>query len=218
MKYLKENQVIIYIAALMLITAGYLNYTDKQNNETAQTSTTATATAGTNETVEAQVADIGDAALVNSEPTAETETSSSPSPQASSEPEASSTPTQQEGETSPVSSSDYFVTSKLERDKMYSQMLEVYQKVLDSSTSGESQKQVAVQEIQNINNAKSAITVCENLIKTKGFDNSVIFVNGESISIVVGSTGLTQEQVDDIQNLIEREMNAKAENIHIAIN
>ena len=217
MKYLKENQVIIYIAALMLITAGYLNYTDKQNNETAQTSTTATATAGTNETVEAQVADIGDAALVNSEPTAETEASSSPSPQESSEPEANSNQTQQE-ETSPVSSSDYFVTSKLERDKMYSQMLEVYQKVLDSSTSGESQKQVAVQEIQNINNAKSAITVCENLIKTKGFDNSVIFVNGESISIVVGSTGLTQEQVDDIQNLIEREMNAKAENIHIAIN
>ena len=217
MKYLKENQVIIYIAALMLITAGYLNYTDKQNNETAQTSTAATATAGTNEIVEAQVADIGDAALVNSEPTAETEASSSPSPQESSEPEANSNQTQQE-ETSPVSSSDYFVTSKLERDKMYSQMLEVYQKVLDSSTSGESQKQVAVQEIQNINNAKSAITVCENLIKTKGFDNSVIFVNGESISIVVGSTGLTQEQVDDIQNLIEREMNAKAENIHIAIN
>lgn len=232
MKYLKENQIIIYIAALMLITAGYLNYTDKQNNETAQASTTATAT--TNETAEGQVADIGDAALVNSEPTAE-ESSSPQTDDATqedsseqkgssqqtingAEAEASNTAEQQGGETSPVSSSDYFVTSKLERDKMYSQMLEVYQKVLDSSTSGEAQKQVAVQEIQKINNAKSAITVCENLIKTKGFNNCVIFVNGDSISAVVGSTGLTQEQVDDIQNLIKREMSAKTENIHIAIN
>ena len=36
MKFLKGNQAIIYIIALMLITAGYLNYTTK-NEETKQT-------------------------------------------------------------------------------------------------------------------------------------------------------------------------------------
>ena len=37
MKALKRNQIVIFAIALMLITAGYLNYT-MQSEETAQTS------------------------------------------------------------------------------------------------------------------------------------------------------------------------------------
>ena len=58
--------------------------------------------------------------------------------------------------------------------------------------------------------------ICENLIKTKGFENSIIFVNGESVSIVVKDNQLTTEKVAQIQNIISREMNTKAENIHIS--
>ena len=29
--------------------------------------------------------------------------------------------------------------------------------------------------------------VCENLISTKGFNNNIVFVNGESISVIIGS-------------------------------
>ena len=58
--------------------------------------------------------------------------------------------------------------------------------------------------------------VCENLIKTKGFDNSVVFANGNSISVIIGANELSKEQVAQIQNIVTREMNAKAENIHIS--
>ena len=58
--------------------------------------------------------------------------------------------------------------------------------------------------------------ICENLIKTKGFDNSVVFVNGDSISIIVEDEQLSPEEVAQIQNIISREMNAKVENIHIS--
>ena len=58
--------------------------------------------------------------------------------------------------------------------------------------------------------------ICENLIKTKGFENSVVFVNGESISAIIGASELSKEQVAQVQNIISREMNAKIENIHIA--
>ena len=37
MKLLKKNQIIIYVIAIMLMTAGYLNYTTK-TSETAETS------------------------------------------------------------------------------------------------------------------------------------------------------------------------------------
>ena len=60
---------------------------------------------------------------------------------------------------------------------MYSQMIETYEKVLNSNNSSDAQKQSATEEIEKINNTKNSIMICENLIKTKGFENSVIFVN-----------------------------------------
>ena len=115
-----------------------------------------------------------------------------------------------------VVSDDYFSTSKLERDTMYSQMLETYEKVLNSNNSLETQKQSATDEIKKINDTKNSIMICENLIKTKGFENSVIFVNGDSVSIVVKDEQLTTEKVAQIQNIVSREMNTKVENIHIS--
>ena len=111
---------------------------------------------------------------------------------------------------------DYFVKSKMEREAMYSQMIETYEKVLNSTNSIETQRQSATQEIQKINETKNSIMICENLIKTKGFENNIIFVNGESISIIVGVEEMKQEEVAQIQNIIAREMKAKIENIHIA--
>ena len=107
--------------------------------------------------------------------------------------------------------------SKLERDKMYSQMLETYENVLNSSNSLETQKQSATDEIKKINEIKNSIMVCENLISTKGFNNNIVFVNGESISVIIGSEQeLTKEQVAQIQNIISRELKANIDNIHIS--
>ena len=113
-------------------------------------------------------------------------------------------------------SDDYFVKSKLERDTMYSQMIETYEKVLNSNNSLETQKQTATQEITKINETKNSIMISENLLKTKGFDNNIIFVNGQSISIIVGTQELKQEEVAQIQNIVSREMKAQIENIHIS--
>ena len=58
--------------------------------------------------------------------------------------------------------------------------------------------------------------ICENLIKTKGINDSVIFINGDSISVVVRAEKLEQEQIAQIQNIIAREMQAEIGNIHIS--
>lgn len=41
------------------------------------------------------------------------------------------------------STDEYFINTRLERDKMYSQMIESYQKMLDSTTTSEVQKGIA---------------------------------------------------------------------------
>ena len=58
--------------------------------------------------------------------------------------------------------------------------------------------------------------ICENLILTKGFNNCVIFINEESVNVVVNvNDGLTTDKVAKVQNVISRELGTQIENIHI---
>lgn len=232
MKFLKKNQVIIYVTALMLVVAGYMNFTANGDFKSA------VQTASSEEELD-KMANIGDAQLVSSNVVSENqESAQDESTNNISNSENNNTSnvendnvtnggknqnnTSEKNEVVETnskisnSSDDYFSTSKLERDTMYSQMLETYENILNSSNSLETQKQSATEEIKKINDTKNSIMICENLIKTKGFENSIIFVNGESISVVVKDEQLTTEKVAQIQNIISREMNAKAENIHIS--
>ena len=110
---------------------------------------------------------------------------------------------------------EYFQESKLSRDTMYSQTLETYQGILNNANVSEEQKAIVTQEITELNKEKNVIMICENLISTKGFKNCVIFVNVESISVIVESQELKPDEIAQIQNIISREMSAEVENIHI---
>jgi len=211
MKLFKKNQVIIYVIALMLVAAGYLNYTANGNTNSI------IPTSGTEEELD-QMANIGDAQLVSSNDIVNEAVNNTANniENAKTENTSSNTVTTSSTTTNTTNNSDYFKTSKLERDTMYSQMIETYEKVLNSDNSLETQKQSATDEIKKINDTKNSIMICENLIQTKGFENSVVFVNGESVSVIIEASELSKEQVAQIQNIISREMNAKAENIHIS--
>ena len=211
---LKKNQVIIYVIALMLVAAGYLNYT---TNTSKQVSVETAMERESNDDM--QIADIGDATLVSSndvkvENTTNTEQANSDSNTVENENNVNTTNTMET--TADTTSDEYFTKSKLDRDNMYSQMIETYENILNSSNSSETQKQSATDEIKKINDTKNSIMICENLISTKGFKNSIVFVNGDSVSIIVGIESLKQEEVAQIQNIVSRELNVKIENIHIS--
>ena len=111
---------------------------------------------------------------------------------------------------------DYFVISRIERDKMYSQMLESYQKIIDNTNVSAEQKNIATTEITNINNIKNAIMITENLLKTKGIEDVIIFVNLDSVNVVIKANELTSNRVAQVQNIVSRELKAEVENIHIS--
>ena len=230
MKLLKKNQIVIYVIALMLMAVAYLNYTTNTAEQSVEASMQIEARDDSN------TANIGDATLVSSNDVlsnTDTVNESSGNDTTASNTESSNTinnenttnttsdnsndnkeTTQTNAQTS--TDDDYFTKSKLERDTMYSQMLESYENILNSTNSLETQKQSATDEIKKINDTKNSIMICENLIQTKGFENSIIFVNGDSISVILKSDELTQEEVAQVQNIISREMNCEIENIHIS--
>lgn len=219
----KKNQVIIYVIALMLVTAGYLNYT---TNTSEQVSAQTAMEMEANDDM--QIADIGDATLVNSNDVVENTTDETVTNRTTNSAnivnttEANTTTNMSNENTistetnATITNDEYFTKSRLERDTMYSQMIESYEKVLNSSNSLETQKQSATEEIKKINDTKNSIMICENLISTKGFSNNVIFVNGDSVSVIIGIQELKQEDVAQIQNIISRELKAEIENIHIS--
>lgn len=219
MKILKKNQIVIYVIAIMLMTAGYLNYSTNDSNNSVETSM------NIESKDDSKLADIGDATLVNSNDVVESNTQEQKTTAEAENNTTNNETTTNETQTNEVETStdsvksskdEYFSKSKLERETMYSQMLETYEKVLNSTNAEEVQKQSATTEIKKINDTKNSIMICENLIQTKGFEDCVIFVNGDSVSIIVKKDELAKEDVAQIQNIISREMNSKIENIHIA--
>ena len=208
MKIIKRNQLIILVISLMLITAGYLNFT-ADNNTVATSYLTA---------------ELGDATLVSSNSVVENSI------------EAENTLVENNTVQSSISTEDnnvleenntietaatyeaddtYFTTSKLERENMYSQMLETYQQIYNNTETSSDQKTSALNEIENINKTKNAIMIAENLISAKGFKNVVIFVNDNSVSVIIGEKELQTEQIAQIQNIVSRELNVEASIIHI---
>lgn len=206
MKVIKRNQLVILVIGLMLVTAGYLNFIERQEKIVDASS-------------EAEIADLGDATLVNSGELVENENlleSSIIENETIETPETAEITETTETVTKEPALDEYFSSTKLQRDTMYSQILETYQKMLDSTTISAEQKSIAQNEITKINNTKNAIMIAENLIKTKGFKDVVILINEESVNVIINAEELKQEEIAQIQNIIAREMKAEIENIHIS--
>ena len=212
-----KNQIVIYSIVLMLVVAGYLNYIENDNSVEISANTQNTT-------------NIGDATLVSNNETekdkaSDTNTETKQNEEKDDSKDINSETLQQSqtditNTTSKVNASideddEYFANSKLEREKMYSQMLETYQKILENTTVSEEQKSIASNEITKINNSRNAIMICENLIAIKGFKEAVILANGESVNVVIKAKELGSEQIAQIQNIITREMGKSIENIHI---
>lgn len=196
---LKKNQVIISVIAIMLIAAGYMNYT-ANNKQTLQTAVLKDSE---------EYGALGDATLVSANTVSENIENIEKT-------EEILENTVNETSSPVAQNNQYFTESKLEREKMYSQMLESYQKILNNSQMPDTQKEISQNEIKKINDTKNAIMISENLLKNKGFEDLIIFVNGESINVVIQSKELSQEQIAQVQNIIVRELKADIENIHIS--
>ena len=199
---IKTSSVAVYVLALMLVTVGYWNYISKESQ------TLETVSVGNNTSEETRDKNLGDATLVSNNELIQEEN-------AKDEKDNNSQNTENKNVEKNNKDDGYFGESRLARDTMYSQTLETYKEMINNSSVSEEQKTIVTQEITKLNKEKNAIMICENLISTKGFENCVIFVNVDSISVIVKAQELKADEVAQIQNIVSREMDAKIENIHI---
>lgn len=212
-RILKKNQVLMFVIALVLVTTGYLSYNPEATKDVVSTTLDNSTLANIGDATLVSSSAIVDKIQTNNENTVETEATNQITNNIN-----QNEITNNSIETSVTTSGkdDYFTNSKIERDKMYSQMLESYQKMVTNTNISEEQKSIATNEINKINTTKNAIMIAENLIKTKGLEDVVIFVNIDSVSVIIKAEELTQEQIAQIQNIVTRELNTDISNIHIS--
>lgn len=212
MKILKRNQIVIAVIALMLVTAGYLNFA----NQNKESNLIPTSSAADSELM----AGIGDAQLVSANEATENKQTQNETVE-NKENVATTNNTKENADSNTTKNTStqedsYFAQSRLDRDKMYSQMLDNYQKILETNNLSSEEKKTAQEEIKRINNEKNAIMIAENLIKTKGFQDIVIFVNNGNVTGVVQKDKLDEKDIAQIQNIITRELNVKTNKINIS--
>ena len=188
--YLKKKEVLLGLLAIFFMIVGFISYNPIANKEYSKIA----------DITNYSETKLGEATLVSSNEVVENVTD-----------EAQTS----ENTITEEIQKDYFLEARMSRDSIYSESLETYEKLLESSSVTNDQKAIAQNEISNITNEKKTIQSTESLIKMKGFEDVVIFKNSESVSVVVKSDVLLPEQVAQIQNIVEREFKINGKNINI---
>lgn len=212
-KFFKKSEVTIYAIAIMLVAAGYLNYTTMNKDSIIETLSKDTSNNTTENT------EIGDATLVNSDDVITENSAENKDVEIQEDSNIEDEEKKEETVETNNEQTDYFTESKLERDTSYASMISNYTAILEKDNVSDTQKKIAMQEITNINNTKNAIMICENLLTTKGFEKNVVLVNDKSANVVVQvKDGLDTQKVAQIQNIVSRELKVELNNVHISEN
>lgn len=112
----------------------------------------------------------------------------------------------------------FFVEYRLERDKVRGKQLELLKKIVEDPNSVAETRQEAQQKIIQITNYLEQELQLENLIKAKGFQDAVIFIQPQSVTAVVNQKEFTREEIAQIADLLITVTGQSIENIYIIPN
>ena len=194
--YVKE--IALLAIATVLIGIGYSNYSEEETMQVASLQNEAS---------------IGDARLVSSNAIVDNDETEKDESNANVN---SNDKSLENINTNAQENQDYFSTTKLERETMYSQKLETYQKMIENEQLTNEQKAIAMQEVSKITEEKNAIQIAENSIKNKGYENVVILKNDENVNVVIKAKKLETEDIAKLQNIITRELKVDLSKVNIS--
>ncbi|MDD3360545.1 MAG: SpoIIIAH-like family protein [Hespellia sp.] len=193
-RLLKKNQIIIAALAVMIIVAGYLNYSghlfQKGDSSTKETST---------DLANQELLDISEEDLTANSEDIESNDSETPGD-------------------SVLTSSDSVQTiaqAKVTREQVRAQNKETLQAIIDNTDLTDAEKTDAVSQIAEITKISEQEMAIETLLSAKGFTESVVNLTSDSADIVVESSTLTEANRAQIEDIVTRKTEISPENIVI---
>ncbi len=123
-----------------------------------------------------------------------------------------------DAEASPVSESDdsYFITARRDRDSARDKSMEVWNDIIlkdESSPEAKSEAQSKISQNAEYIEYENRI---ESLVRSKGYEDCIAFVDESGVSAVVKSDGLTAADAAQIKDIIVDQTGTAVSNIKIS--
>ena len=216
-----KNQIIITALAVMIVVAGYLNFTGQEISTSGLVSTkTATSTPvvsdkdgskkAPKDDVDKKEADKG-----NEDISAEDEGEDVYNVADSGEVEASK---ESPGEAVMVSNTlgaDYFASAKLSREQTRAKNKETLMDIVNNKAISSADKQSAIKEVSKLTKISEKENAAELMLQAKGFTDAVVSISDGNADVVVNAEGLTEQQIAQIEDIVKRKTGIEAGKIVI---
>lgn len=199
-RIMKKNQLIIVALAVMIVVAGYLNFTGQEISSSGIIPMEE-ADDNAKETSD-EVADISeeDETLVLDENGEVIASEENP------------------GEAVMVSNTlnrDYFTSAKLSREQSRAKNKETLLEIINNKAVSSKEKKAAVKEVTQITEIAEQENAAEMLLEAKGFSDAIVSISDGTADVVVSTEELTDKQMAQIEDIVKRKTSVSPENIVI---
>lgn len=199
-RIMKKNQLIIAALAVMIVVAGYLNFTGQEISSSGIIPMEE-ADDNAKETSD-EVADISeeDETLVLDENGEVIASEENP------------------GEAVMVSNTlnrDYFTSAKLSREQSRAKNKETLLEIINNKAVSSKEKKAAVKEVTQITEIAEQENAAEMLLEAKGFSDAIVSISDGTADVVVSTEELTDKQMAQIEDIVKRKTSVSPENIVI---
>lgn len=228
-KIVGKNQIIVTALAVMIVVAGYLNFTGQeistsglvssQNKEQAATKTSKKAES--EEPAEKEKESVETSAESKAEKGAKTDISAEDSGgddyvvNDDGEVVASE---ENPGEAVMVSNSlsgDYFSSAKLSREQSRAKNKETLLEIINNKSLASADKKAAIEEVADLTEAAEKENAAELMLEAKGFEDAVVSISEGNADVVVNAAELSSQQIAQIEDIVKRKTGIMAQNIVI---
>lgn len=212
-KLFKKNQIIITTLAIMVAIAGYLNYSGRILEETADAVSSDDSTVLLTDEIEENTyvdtyTDIVSLDGDGSEDASSDESSTSDTTEAAvGEAVLASTTVSSAGE--------ILAAAKLSREQVRSKTKEELQEIIDSSELTDDEKQEAVTAMTTLTVNAEKESAAELLLEASGYTDCVVSITDDTVDVVINASSLTEAQRAQIEDIVKRKTEVAGENIVI---
>ena len=211
----RKNQIIITSLAIMIVIAGYLNFTADQTKPVKQEAAAETAEKIREENIQAEEAAAGAEADITSFPD---EDLASVSAEAESTADIETPEGEKVGEavlTSSASAGAFSASAKLNREQVRSKNEVSLLEIINNTDISEDMKADAIASMNRMTDRAEKELDAELLLEAKGFKDSVVSINDDSVDVIVGAAEITDEQKAQIEDIVTRKTERNVSDIVI---
>ena len=211
----RKNQIIITSLAIMIVIAGYLNFTADQTKPVKQEAAAETAEKIQEENIQAEEAAAGAEADITSFPD---EDLASVSAEAESTADTETPEGEKVGEavlTSSASAGAFSASAKLNREQVRSKNEASLLEIINNTDISEDMKADAIASMNRMTDRAEKELDAELLLEAKGFKDSVVSINDDSVDVIVGAAEITDEQKAQIEDIVTRKTERNVSDIVI---